>query len=276
MKKILFILLIALNAISLWPDNLVLFRPSVEVGFINIFSHRIRFGSGSSGTDFDYVADGGQDVLFPFNRISADIELGGHHIITFLYQPINITSTVRTAEAFSMAGTPFPADSVLDLRYGFDFYRLSYLYDFFPEEDRILAVGASLQLRDAVINFASADGSLLVDKRDVGPVPVIKFRYQEKLGDRFWIGAEIDGFYANIKILNGSIENEITGSILDASLRAGARLNDELDIFLNFRFLGGGAAGTENDENQDGDTDDGFTDNQLAAGSVTLGISSSY
>lgn len=271
MKKI-FLMIFVLSGLSPVFSQTVNFRGSVELGFVDVYSHTIRFGQGSSGTDFDYVKDGGQDILFPFRRISADIEIGSNNIITLLYQPVDVRTTVPYSASFNMAGTVFPANSVLDLRYGFDFYRLSWMWDFFKEPDRILGFGVSLQLRDAVINFATADGTVLVDKRDVGPVPALKFRYQENIGPVFWIGAEIDGFYANIKVLNGSVENEITGSIIDASLRAGAHISESMDIFLNYRFLGGGAAGTQTDEASDGDPDDGFTDNQLAFGAVTLGI----
>jgi hypothetical protein len=271
MKKIIVIFLV-LSGLSPIFGQTVNFRGNIEIGFVDVYSHTIRFGQGASGTDFDYVNSGGQDILFPFQRITADIEIGSHNIITLLYQPIDVRTTVPYSASFNMAGTTFPADSVLDLRYGFDFYRLSWMWDFFKETDRILGFGVSLQLRDAVINFATADGTVLVDQRDVGPVPALKFRYQENIGPVFWVGAEVDGIYANIKILNGSVENEITGSILDASLRAGAHISENMDIFLNYRFLGGGAAGTSIDEANDGDADDGFTDNQLALGTVTLGV----
>ena len=41
-------------------------------------------------------------------------------------------------------------------------------------------------------------------------------------------------------MLNGS-DNETVGAILDASLRAGLRVHDRADVFLNLRYLGGGA-----------------------------------
>jgi hypothetical protein len=53
-------------------------------------------------------------------------------------------------------------------------------------------------------------------------------------------GFEIDGVYAPLEYINGS-DNETTGAILDASLRAGLRANSRVETFLNVRYLGGGA-----------------------------------
>src|SRR5688572_13531759 len=57
-----------------------------EGGFSGIISHQIQFGE--SNRIFSYVKEGGQDVLVPFARFSADIELFGRHLIEFVYQPI--------------------------------------------------------------------------------------------------------------------------------------------------------------------------------------------
>jgi hypothetical protein len=113
------------------PDSFWGFQSHVELGFLGFFSHRIQFGVGD--TYFNYVADGGQDVWFPFQRISADIFLGPHHRIVFLYQPIDVRTEVLLSKSISVYGETFDAGEPLSLRYGFDFYRLSYLYDFFKD-----------------------------------------------------------------------------------------------------------------------------------------------
>ena len=45
----------------------VKFRAVAEIGFISVLSHKIQLGEG--GTYFNYVTDGGQDVLFPSTRL---------------------------------------------------------------------------------------------------------------------------------------------------------------------------------------------------------------
>lgn len=42
-----------------------------EKGFLKFLLHTIRIGEG--GTEFDYVARGGQELLFPFDRYSVDL-----------------------------------------------------------------------------------------------------------------------------------------------------------------------------------------------------------
>lgn len=248
-------------------DGKVSVSTSVELGFIGFFSHKIQFGN--DGDYFDYVAEGGQDVLFPFQRISADITFGGRHTVTALIQPFDVRTNVILQNDLTVNTETFTAGTPMDLRYGFDFYRLSYLYDFWKSPDRELGVGLSLQLRDAVIDFASADGDQSVNNRNVGPVPIIKFRILQPVGDLFYLGSEIDGFYANITVLNGSLESEVTGLILDASLRAGIRPSDFFDMFLNLRYLGGGAEGTSATPTLP--TYDGYNKNYLQAYSVTFG-----
>jgi hypothetical protein len=245
----------------------VYFSTSVELGFFGFFDHKIQFSEGN--TYFDYVEDGGQDVLFPFKRISADITVRSKHIITFLIQPIDVRTQVLLTDAISVDNVDFGPNMPVDLRYGFDYYRVSYMYDFWTGPFRELAFGASLQFRDAVIDFASQDGTKFVGNRNVGPVPILKFRFREQLTHSLWIGAEADGFYASFKVLNGSTEAEVTGLILDSSIRLGIRPVDYFDAFINLRYLGGGAEGTSSKTTLPGD---GYTKNFLHAFSVSLGV----
>ena len=41
------------------------------------------------------MADGGQDVYFPFKRISADFSFGPRHKLVMLYQPIDVRTEVQ-------------------------------------------------------------------------------------------------------------------------------------------------------------------------------------
>lgn len=47
----------------------VQFRGVAEVGFTSVLAHQIQLGN--SGTNFDYVKAGGQDVLFPTFRFQS-------------------------------------------------------------------------------------------------------------------------------------------------------------------------------------------------------------
>jgi len=256
------------------PDSFFGFEASVEIGFFGFFFHKIQFGE-TTGTYFDYVKDGGQDVWFPFRRLSGDVLLGSRHRLVFLVQPIDIRTEVRVpAGGLTVDDADFKPGTPIELRYGFDFYRLSYLYDFFKDPRNELAVGASLQIRDAVITFSGEDnsgGSLQRSERNVGPVPALKFRAKYYLSDFVWLGTEIDGIYAAGRGVTGSTEvsTDFVGAILDASLRAGFTPRPPVDVFLNLRYLGGGAEGTDTDDPGPGD---GYVKNWLHAFSVSLGV----
>jgi len=248
------------------PDNWYQAQLSYELGFLDVLDHTIQFGS--NGSVFDYVTEGSQNVLFPFSRISADVKLKKRHSLTFLIQPFDLQTRAIVERDIVIDNQTFPANTPLDLRYGFTFYRLSYLYDFWKADDRELGFGLSFQLRNATIEFASSDGELLRSNTNVGPVPIFRFRMKYPFGNGFWIGSEVDGFYASGKYITGS-ENDFEGAILDASFRTGFELTNYLDGFLNIRYIGGGANGTEN--NYDG-YGDGFTDNWLKTMSISVGL----
>jgi hypothetical protein len=240
----------------------------VEMGFVDPIRHTIQFGKG--GTRFDYVADGGQDVLFPTMRLSAEMTLAGAHTLIFLYQPLDLRTRETLREELVVDDVSFPAQTPVDFRYGFDFYRASYLYDWYGAYSEYeLSLGGGLQLRNAVIDFTSADGQLRRSNRDVGPVPLLKARARSPVVGPLWLGAEVDGMYAPVKYVNGG-RSDVVGAILDASVRVGAQLTAPLGLFLNVRYLGGGAKGTSKADAERG-PGDGYTSNWLHFWTATIG-----
>lgn len=240
-----------------------------ELGFLGAAYHKIQYGK--SGTPFDYVREGGQKVLFPFARLSAELRLARRHSIILLYQPLAFTTSVRLQRDIVVDELRYPAGTGVDLRYGFDFYRMSYLYDLFgkPGSRRELSLGLSLQIRNATIAFTSTDGSLQRSFSNIGPVPTLKARGGYVFRQGVWLAGEADFMYAPVKYLNGG-RSDVEGAIFDISLRAGYRVRPTVDLFLNFRYLGGGARGTSPDENTVGD---GFVSNWLHFFTLSLGAS---
>lgn len=239
---------------------------SAELGFLVVASHIIQLSN--DGSRFDYRQDGGQDVLFPFFRLSTDLKFKGRHTIVFLYQPLKLSGETVLREDTVFDGIIFPEGTALNSTYGFPFWRISYLYDFLRRRGDEVSLGFSLQIRNATITFTSADGELRADRRDVGPVPTLKFRGRWGFENGVWWGTEIDGMYAPVSVINGSDE-EITGAVLDASLRVGYDFNDRASGFFNVRYLGGGAVGTESNPTP---PSDGYTKNWLHFVTVSLGV----
>ena len=73
--------------------------------------------------------------------------------------------------------------------------------------------------------------------------------------------------HAPIKCLNGG-SSDVEGALLDLSVRAGYRVSAAIDVFLNVRYLGGGAEGTSDDDSGPGD---GYTSNWLHFLTVSVG-----
>lgn len=248
------------------PDRPWRIRAAAEAGFIGIVDHTLQFGQ--DGTVLDYVEEGGQDVLFPFTRFQAELELWKRFNISLLYQPLLLQTRPLLAEDERLYGLDFPAGTAVDMTYNFGFYRLSLQYDFFKAPDQDLAIGLSAQIRNATIDFTSVDGSLRRSTRNIGFVPVLKFEGRYTFRNGVFLGTEIDGFYAWGRYVSGS-KNDFDGLIVDASLRAGVPLRPVGDVYINLRYVGGGARGT--DETPEG-PGDGYTNNWLHTLSLSLGI----
>ncbi|RMG64068.1 MAG: hypothetical protein D6722_17180 [Bacteroidetes bacterium] len=253
---------------SVLDSKNLIFRGVAELGFVGVLAHNIQFSN--SGTRIDYVTDGGQDVLFPVSRLSLELEIKQKHTLTFLYQPLRLESTALLSRDLIIDELTFPAGTSVDFLYNFPFFRLSYMKELAPKKDKFdFAFGLSLQIRNATISFESTDGTLFRSNRDIGPVPILKFRTRYSYNSLTYTEIEADGFYAPVSYLNGS-DNEVIGAILDASLRQGLKVSPEVGTFLNLRYLGGGAVGTSDDDPGPGD---GYVRNWLNFLTVTAGFS---
>ncbi|WP_111611923.1 hypothetical protein [Algoriphagus yeomjeoni] len=244
------------------------FRAVAELGFLSVLSHKVQFGE--NGTYFDYKKDGGQNVLFPVGRLSLELDIKERNTFILLYQPLAIRTQVLLTDEIIVDDLTFPANTAVDLLYNFPFYRISYLRELLPDKPRFaLGVGGSVQLRNATITFESTDGERFRTNRDVGVVPALKVRSSYDLSELLYLELEADGIYAPISYLNGS-DNEVKGAILDASIRSGLKVTNDVNAFLNLRYLGGGAVGTAEDEPGPGD---GYVKNWLHFMTVTAGLS---
>jgi hypothetical protein len=239
-----------------------------ELGFIAPLYNRLQLGA--SSTYVDLRGDVGQDTLFFFGRLSADLDIGRRrrHTVTVLWQPLDIRSEAVIGRDLVIEGETVPAGTPMRARYGFPFWRLSYLFDVL-EDEREVAFGLGLQIRNANLELATADGTFLRAARDVGPVPLLQFRGRGYLVRDFWMGGEVAGFYAPIRYLNGG-RTDVEGAIADASLRWGITWSRGIDTFLNVRYLGGGAQGTSSRPES---FSDGFTRNWLHTMTVSVGFS---
>lgn len=136
------------------------------------------------------------------------------------------------------------------------------------DEQWDFAFGGGLQLRNATINFESTDGELFRFNRNIGPVPLLKFRTRYRVNERTFTEIETDGLNASVSYLNGS-DNVVVGAILDFSIRQGLHFTDYIESYINLRYIGGSAVGMSDDDPGPGD---GYVKNWLHFMTVTGGI----
>jgi len=274
-KKYLTFILIALACagVLLAEDKPVRLSLEAESGAVKVLLHTYQVGAAS--TNFDFVAMGGQELLYPFQRYSAIVTIKEAHQLRFLYQPLQLDTQITAKEAFIVDGEPFPANQPVDITYSFPFYRLSYLYDFIAGPAQ-LAIGGALQLRNASIRFSSVDGSLRVVSQNLGPVPAFIVSGRLPFGQAHYAAIDATGLYASSAFINGA-NFAFEGSILDASLRLGTAIAAHSEAFLNLRFLGGSAKGTsEYARKYWTQSEEKFTANYLATMSLTLGATLNF
>lgn len=256
--------------------------PRAEIGTLAVLKHLYQSGDTvGASTLFNYVTQGGQDILFPYQRYAVDVVLAGRHRVTLLYQPLTLNTRTEVdrngsngGESVWVDGTEFPIGTPLDLTYGFDFWRASYLYDFAASPDTILAAGLSLQIRNASIVFSSTDGTLRSVQQNIGPVPILKLRAAHQFLPGFGLDFEVDGFYASSAFFNGS-GRPFEGWVWDAALAARTTLAPGASAFLVVRSIGGGARGNNAYDYSSSTTSSpgSYTYNELATLALSLGFS---
>jgi hypothetical protein len=219
--------------------------PHFETGVVKVLFHEYRSGPEATNPVFDYVNQGGQEILFPYQRLSVDFHLGTENIVTLLYQPLTLTTRTVAQKngtaAVSVDGVDF-ASLPLDLIYGFDFWRASWLYNFAQGRGEILGAGVSLQARNASISFTSTDGSKRAISQNLGLVPILKTRWAHWFTPDFGLDTTADGFYASSALFNGATK-PFEGWIWDVSVSAKTRLLPGAIGFATVRSIGGGARG---------------------------------
>ncbi|MBN2035211.1 MAG: hypothetical protein JW768_00580 [Chitinispirillaceae bacterium] len=240
---------------------------AMETGFLAVLAHDIQFSR--DGTLFSYIDEGGQDVLFPVTRFSLNLTRLRHTVI-LLYQPLRLETTGLPSRDLDIDGERFGEGIPVRYLYDFPFYRLSYLYELtYPGLTYDFGLGLTLQIRNATITFETFDGSDYRENRNIGLVPALKCFGAVRPASWFWCALEADGIYAPVSYLNGD-DNDVEGAILDASLRAGFDLGKKRDVFLNVRYLGGGAKGQSDNSPPPGD---GYVNNRLHFLTVSVGFS---
>ena len=253
---------------------------TAELGAVRSLAHTIQIGE--DGYRFDYVQEGGQELLLPFSRFEVDALVSERHEVALLYQPLTLTTRTRVDRdgGILIDDITFADDTPLDLQYGFDFYRGTYRYRIVNRDDLQFSLGGALQIRNASIifdGFREDEQGRLVEARaitqDLGPVPVISTSFRRSWANGFFLEASADGFYAPVRYLNVR-DVDVIGWLYDVALRAGTPFYNDSEFYLSLRFLGGGADGTSGERTRwtQSRADPRYTWNNLNLAALTVGV----
>jgi hypothetical protein len=206
-----------------------------ETGPSAIFQNDGRYGP----TGTEYTADdiNQKATLYRTQRIALEARLGERHGLILLWAPFDITTRATLTKDLDFRGTVFPAGTAVDSRYLFEGYRASYLYRLVNHERFSWDIGASVQIRNALVDLSAVDGSRYVKESDIGVVGAFKTRLRYTLPSRIWAGLEADAL-STFGLLGNT-----TGGIYDVALTLGLPLNAQGDVnaYARLRLLGGGA-----------------------------------
>jgi len=202
-----------------------------EVGPLYIFQNDGRYGA--NGTSYTAAQVGQQRNLVLSQRLSAEARRGNHTLI-LLWAPLDLTTRATLSQTLTFQDTTLPAGTVVDHRYLFDGYRLSYLYGFLQDRRLSFNVGASLQVRNASVEFRTVDAAppLFLVERDIGLVFAVKGRARFDAGP---VWAQLDADFINTFGIG------LAGGLHDVALTLGVPVADGVDGLLRLRVIGGGA-----------------------------------
>ncbi len=202
-----------------------------ESGVLSILQNDGRYGA--QGTAFGVNQTNQRKNLIITSRTSLELAHGAHRL-TFLYAPLDLTTRATLDEDLQFRSRVFDAGTSVEHRYLFDGYRGSYTYQL-PLTALSLQVGGSLQVRNAKVAFARADGSGYVEEADIGLVPALKVRATYRAPSGLYALLDADG--SSTFGLVGDTE----GGLYDVALSLGIPVTKQLDLFLRTRGVGGGA-----------------------------------
>ncbi len=239
---------------------------SVRLGGVGVRHHHVQFGK--DGSKFNYREEGGQDIIFPFSRFMVTLKTESDARIELQYVPIDIETESVLQRDITIDGASFPLGTNMKLRYSFPFYRVGYSVRI-GDGANPLHLGAALQIRNASIRFAAADGSLMRVNQNVGPVPLFTAAWH-CASCEIPVFTRLATFYAPVKYLNGS-DSDVVGAFTDFELGWRGATSDPrpTNFIASAGYLGGGARGTST---RNKGFSDGFSANWLDLVFFSLGL----
>jgi len=211
------------------------FRVDFEFGPTYIAKNNNRYGD--QGTLLLAEEIGQQENLILGKRLSLEVPLSERNQLVFVYAPLDVTTRATLAKDVNFNDVLFPNGTVIDTRYLFDGYRLSWLWSLLQYDQLKLQIGLSGQVRNAQVALSSVDGTRYAQESDIGLVGALKARlYWDPLapGGPYWL-LDADAFSTF------GLIGDVTGAIWDVAATFAVPVARGTDLIFRGRLLGGGA-----------------------------------
>jgi hypothetical protein len=199
----------------------------VEAGALTVGRADVRI-PGDSGTRFSFTDDLDAEDGF-YGRARLDLRVKDHdrHAVRIEAVPLAVDADGTAPRDIDFDNVTFPAGTRLDGTYRFDSYRVEYRYDVLRRPERVIAVGGTLLVRDAVVELAG--GGLSAEDDNLGLVPLLGFAWHERLSGPWWI------------LLDGNALAAPQGRAADVFAGLQYRAGDRLAASFGYRIIEGGA-----------------------------------
>jgi hypothetical protein len=163
----------------------------------------------------------------PAGRLYATWNLGERHGLRALVAPFSLTGTGVPNAPIDFEGERFAAGAPLEATYTFDSYRLTYRYRARSTARTTAWVGFTAKVRDATVQLEQ--GATARRKDNVGFVPLLHVAGEWRAAPRWRFSLDADALAGG------------PGRAIDAALKAGYDLRDDLTLQAGYRMLEGGA-----------------------------------
>jgi len=224
-----FSILIIASLLFLIPSAKAQIIIDVESGAVMAGYNDVRI-PGDEGTLFSLTDDLNAKQTV-FIRLRASYTIKSRHTISVLYAPLTLKSDGSATFPINFEGTTFNANTPLDASYTFNSYRITYRYDFVKNPKFEFGLGFTAKIRDAEISLKG--GGLSAEKTNVGFIPILNFRLNWIMNEKFGILFEGDALAAP------------QGRAEDVLLAATYKISRKIALKAGYRILEGGA---DNDE----------------------------
>lgn len=163
----------------------------------------------------------------PAGRVYLTWNLGERHGLRALAAPFSLTETGVPEGPIDFEGQRFSAGAPLEATYTFNSYRLTYRYRVRATERTTAWIGFTAKVRDATVELEQ--GATASGKDNVGFVPLLHLAGEWRAAPRWRLSLDADALAGG------------PGRAIDAALKVGYDLGDDLSLQVGYRTLEGGA-----------------------------------